>query len=196
MATFHHANGTATIDGHEVVIHYSGGAVRCPISETELVLRGGVVDIHRLGQFWIELKLPEPRMGFTDFIGEWDRAKRAHGTAPRRPSVPPPSPKRPPATALEATYIVRAQGATVYLWGDLVAVDDTDWLTRLFGAKPKVAPIADATAHLFGRTLRLHQNGVPWLEVQGVEDPGVAHDFIDELRRLRWLARGESSTSG
>jgi hypothetical protein len=98
-------------------------------------------------------------------------------------------PSRRP-TELEPTFVVAAGDDVVFLYGDLVVVqeafDPPWWREREWYA----LPVAEATAHLFGRTLRIHQNGAPWMEVDDVEDVAVGRDFIEELRRLRWQALG------
>ena len=179
MATVRHADGSASIEGDAVVIRFQGGAVSCPVDETDILLQGGVLQIYRNGQAWIKLDLGWPRRGLSEFLDEWQRAKSGEGSVTLTP--------------LEATFIVRDEEGSAYaaFYGDMVIFvqADTSWL---WGAKDTVyeIPIEEATAHLFGRMLRIHHRGIPWVELFDVEDLAVARDFLDELRRLRALALG------
>lgn len=92
----------------------------------------------------------------------------------------------------EPGFVVAAGDDFVFIDGDLVVIQEgalQPW-DRYTGRRPPqhAIPVTKATAQLVGRTLRIHKNGAPWMEVDDVEDLAVARDFCDELRRLRWAA--------
>jgi hypothetical protein len=92
----------------------------------------------------------------------------------------------------EPGFVVAAGDDFVFIDGDLVVIQEgalQPW-DRYTGRRPPqhAIPVTKATGQLVGRTLRIHENGAPWMEVDDVEDLAVARDFCDELRRLRWAA--------
>jgi hypothetical protein len=92
----------------------------------------------------------------------------------------------------EPGFVVAAGDDFVFIDGDLVVIQEGALQPgdRFTGRRPPqhTIPVAKATAQLVGRTLRIHENGAPWVEVDDVGDLAVARDFCDELRRLRWAA--------